>query len=83
MVGLDAYGEAQKTIVEVYTGGYISPTTYEDAKYLSFALNSEGEERLKLSNEILKHKHIAVLADVGTGKTTLLQKLILDIGGFT
>lgn len=80
---LGSVGDAHKSIIDLYTGGYLSPTSKEDAKYISFALPSIGKEKLKLGNLLEDKNHLVVLADVGTGKTTLLQKLLLDAGGFS
>lgn len=73
------------TLLDIYTGGKLSPTTKDDAKYISFALPTDKSQlgpSSSLSEVLSAHPYCVVLADVGSGKTTLLQKLALDIGGF-
>lgn len=73
------------TLMDIYTGGQLSPTTKEEAKYITFALTptkSQHSVPIHLSDVLNKHPYCIVLADVGSGKTTLLQKYTLDIGGF-
>lgn len=66
-------------LTDIYTGGGLTPTTPQEAAYLSFA-------DLKLKTASLPAKTVyhscpflIFLADVGAGKTTLLKKLALDL----
>lgn len=73
------------SIVDIYTGGTLSPITKEHARFISFAVADTGagepSDGVATLREIIDQKGFcAVIADVGTGKTTLLQKIVLDIG---
>lgn len=76
---LSSFGSLREfTLPEIYTGGYLSPTTIEEAKYLSF-LRGEYSEGKNIHNVFPDNRFLVLLADVGAGKTTLLQKLALDL----
>lgn len=76
---LSSFGTLREfTLPEIYTGGYLSSTTIEEAKYLSFLRGDYGEGK-NIHNIFPDNKFIILLADVGAGKTTLLQKLALDL----
>lgn len=68
---------------DTYVGGKLIPTTYEQAIQLSFAtLPQESQLTASdLESLVLQSRHrpkLCVVADVGAGKTSLLQKFVLD-----
>jgi len=71
--------DTNRSLNSIYTGGLLTQTTIEHARYITFAIpgKSEGQEQLSTAHRL--HKYIVVLADVGAGKTTLLQKFLIDI----
>ncbi len=71
------------SMLDIYTGGSVSPTSLEEAKYISFAIPSTSNSQITPQEMIQKDRFCVVLADVGTGKTTFVQKLVLDLSGLT
>jgi hypothetical protein len=66
------------TLPEIYTGGTLSLTTPEEASFLSF-IDLMAGDRLQPASVFLEHRYVVILADVGAGKTTFLEKLAFDI----
>lgn len=66
------------SLLDIYTGGALVPTTIEEAKYYSFIGHTEQWSGPELRELLETNPFVVVLADVGAGKTTLLQKLTLD-----
>lgn len=67
------------SIVDIYTGGDLSPTTPADAIHISFAFPETSKQKLWLADIRRENRHLAIIADVGSGKTTLLHKITLDV----
>lgn len=66
-------------LTDIYTGGGLTPTTPEEAAFLSFASLQLERTGIPPRSVYLEHKYLVLLADVGAGKTTLLKKLALDL----
>src|SRR3989338_5473764 len=67
------------TLLDVYTPVDLSPTTPEEARDISFAIPAETTVRLSPLEVFASNQRAVVLADVGAGKTTFMQKLCLDL----
>ena len=76
---ISSFGSLREfTLPDIYTAGFISPTTIDEAKFFSFVRN-EIQEGTTIVETYPKHRYIVFIADVGAGKTTLLQKFSLDL----
>lgn len=67
------------TFLDLYTGGELTPTTVEEARYISFAAPQQSTGNISLLEVVGRNTCAVVLADVGGGKTTSLQKLAIDL----
>ncbi|MCP4606530.1 MAG: NACHT domain-containing protein [Proteobacteria bacterium] len=67
------------TMPEIYTGGDLSPTTQEEARYISFTEYEPPKATLAPAQAFSQSPFLILLADVGTGKTTFLKKFALDL----
>jgi hypothetical protein len=71
----------RRSLLDIYISGRVTRTTREDARHISFAatpietIKTEGEEDTSSPIE----PFAVLLADVGAGKTTFLQKLAIDV----
>ncbi|MEM7311028.1 MAG: TIR domain-containing protein [Planctomycetota bacterium] len=77
---LGAQGSA--SFLGLYTGGDLSPIDPDDARYISFATGADVQVRLSAEEALGDVRCAVVLADVGAGKTTFLQKRAIDLCGF-
>ena len=67
------------SLVEVYTAGDLAPTTPEAAALISFARPLEVPRTLGITEALDQSDALVIVADVGAGKTSLLQKLSIDL----
>jgi hypothetical protein len=68
----------EHTLPEIYTGGTLSKTTLQEARYLSF-IDAPAVSGKHLASIATTASHLVVIADVGAGKTTMLEKFSLAL----
>jgi NACHT domain len=67
------------SLLDVYTAGTISPISREAAALASFANPLDVEKGEEIHDVLHEHPFIVVAADVGAGKTSLLQMLSIQL----
>ncbi len=74
---LGGFGQDQSlALPDVYTGGLLSETSIEEARFISFARPTASPSGDHIFTVHRKAPYACILADVGAGKTTLLQTFI-------
>jgi hypothetical protein len=66
------------SLLDLYTGGDLAPVTRETAALAGFTNPLELTARVSVTTVLEARKHIVVVADVGAGKTSLLQRIAID-----
>ena len=70
---------ARYRVHDLFIPPSIVPVTLEDARLISFASPNEKQGKaIPYTDWIKSTRNAVVLADVGSGKTTLMQRLVLD-----
>jgi NACHT domain len=81
--GVGRLGSAgTRTLLDIYTGGDLSLTSPVAAKMISFAAQPPVDDRIPIGSVLVKHKFCVVIADVGAGKTSLLQRIIIQAASY-
>lgn len=76
---LGSLGETQQlTVHDLFVSTSISPIDSKDARFISFAKPDDTHSSRLPYKALFEEKGAVVIADVGSGKTTLMQRLLID-----
>lgn len=76
---LGSLGESQQlTVHDLFVSASISRIDMEQARFISFAQPDDVKTNRLSYKTICEGKNAVLIADVGSGKTTLMQRLLID-----
>ncbi|GEM_PF-6821308 len=76
---LGSLGESQQlTVHDLFVSSSISPIELKDARFISFAKPDETQTNGLSHRVLFEEKSAVIIADVGCGKTTLMQRLLIE-----